>query len=126
MSFLHLAYIGDFELDDATTLRMTWTSDDPIRKPVVRRPLDLDMIKQLVSEFTAPEEAGVFPADWSIRLDNGYLVCDRYALDVEEIQFLRRLVEKTGCRLFERGFEVSVDDLEPKIIAVPIVESAGS
>jgi hypothetical protein len=122
MSFLHLVYIGDFELDGGVTLRMGSTPDDPIRRPVVRRPIDLDIIKRLVPDGSLTEGAGVFPDNWSIRLENGYLVCDHYALDLEEIPFLRRLVEESDCRLFERGFEVSVDDLEPGTIAAPITQ----
>ena len=119
MSFLHLVYVGDFEVSDGPCLRMTRTTDDPIYKPVVRRPLDLGVVERLASKGDGTGETGVLPAAQPIWAEGGYLVCDRYALGVDEILFLRRLVEETGCRLFERSFEISVDDLTPSRYSVP-------
>jgi hypothetical protein len=114
VSFLHLIYVGDFEVSDGSSLQMTRTSDDPIYKPVVRHPIDLEVVARLIPEGLAMAGSRVIPADWSIWLEDGYLVADRYALGVEEVRFLWKLVEETGYRLFERSFEVSVDDLTPK------------
>jgi hypothetical protein len=122
VSFLHLIYVGDFELVDGLRPVMARTTDDPIYKPVVRKPLDLGVVERLVSECSMPGESGVLPGDWSIWLEDGYLACDQYALGVEEIRFLRRLVEETGCRLFERSSEVSPDDLTPKREVADFVE----
>jgi hypothetical protein len=112
VSLLHLVYVGDFEVSDGS--RLLRTPDDPIYKPVVRRPIDLSVVERLVTECSEPGESGVIPNGWSIWLKDGYLVCDQYALGVEEVHFLKRLVEETGCRLFERSFEVSPNDLTPR------------
>lgn len=118
MSFLHLIYIGDFEVSDKSCLQMTRTADNPIYKPVIRRPIDLGVVAHLIPVDLALTDSGVIPGDWSISLEDGYLVADRYALGVEEIRFLKRLVEAIGYRLFERAFEVSVDDLTPRSMTV--------
>jgi hypothetical protein len=122
MSYLHLIYVGDFELSEVGILRLTWTPEDPVRKPVVRTPLDPVVLKRLALECSPFDEAGVIPSNWCIQLENGYLVCDRYGLGAEQIQFLKRLVEETSCRLYERGFEISVDDLEPEGMAEPVAQ----
>ena len=113
MSFLHLIYVGDFERDGPIA-QFTRTPGDPTFKPVVRTPIDLNIVDRLVSALINPCEAtGAFPASWHIWREDGYLACDRYALSVDEILFLKRLTGQTDCRLFERAFEVSVDDLIP-------------
>ena len=118
MSFLHKLYVGDFELDNGGWLRMANTPDDPIRKPVVRHPIDLDVVQRLASKYHAPGETGILPAAWPIWAEDGYLACDRYALGTEEIHFLRQLAEAIHCRFFELFFEVPLDDLTPTMRAV--------
>ena len=114
MSLVHLIYAGDFELVDGSCLLMANSPDDPIYKPVVRLPLDLGVVKRLVQECSTPGESVIIPSSWSIWREDGYLACDRYALGVAEVRFLKRLVEETGCRLFERSLEVPVGDLTPR------------
>ena len=116
MSFLHLIYVGDFERD-GPSIRLARTPDDPILRPVVRRPIDPSLVERLASDLPAGGGTGV-PAAWHLWDEGGYLACDRYGLGVDEILFLRRLVEEAGCRLFERGFEISVDDLTPRKEAI--------
>jgi hypothetical protein len=103
MSFIHYIYVGDFELIDGLSLRFARTLEDPRPKVVVRRPLDLRVAERLVSECSGPGESGVIPESWSI-----------WPEGVEEIRFLRRLKEETGCRLFEWSHEVSIDHLTPR------------
>ncbi len=114
MSFLHSLYVGDFELLDESHLRMHRTSDDPVFSPVVRRSLDSGQVDRLLAECTSSEGLSTIPLDSSIQLADGYLICDRYSLSAEEIGFLRRLVEETGSRMFERTCEVSLDELSSK------------
>ncbi len=120
VSLIHLIYAGDFEFEEDSRLRMTRTPEHPIYKPVVRRPLDLGVVERLVTECSEHGESGVIPNGWSIWLKDGYLVCDQFALGVAEVHFLKRLVEETGCRLFERSFEVSPDDLTPRCEAAKV------
>jgi hypothetical protein len=111
MSFLHIAYAGDFERD-GEWVRFAGTPDDPILKPVIRRPLD----EVIVNGLAGKEEGragGNFPEAWHIWAEDGYLAFDRYKLTPDAVAFLTRLVAATGCQLvdFNSRSEVGVDDL---------------
>ncbi len=103
MSFLHYMYIGHFE-QEGDYVRFTNTPTDSILKPVVRRPLDMETVKRLVRELKGSEiEPGnsLLPSDWAIWAEDGYLACDQCVLRPEEIDFIARLTQNTGCDLVD-------------------------
>ena len=113
MSFLHIAYAGDFERD-GEEVRFARTPDDPILKPVISQPLDEDTVNALAGKQGGRAGEG-FPEAWHIWAENGYLSFDRYKLTPDAVAFLKQLVADTGCQLvdFNSRSEVAVDDLAP-------------
>lgn len=121
MSFLHLIYLGDFE-HDGEFVRFRNAPDDPILKPVVRRPLNLEEVKQIARQAGIQGTGqAIFPDHWKIWVEEGYLSGDRYALDPEVIGFIRRLVKATGCEVvdFSTRSLIRPEDLVP-VDALPM------
>lgn len=115
MSFLHLFYLGYFEHDGAF-VRFCNTPDDPILKPIVRLPLDLDEVRRIARQAGAQGTApSIFPDNWKIWVEEGYLSGDRYALDPEAMGFILRLVKATGCEIvdFSSRSLIPLEDLLP-------------
>ena len=100
MSFLHLIYIGHF-YHERDLVQFSSTLTDPIMKPVVRRPLDMGEVKRLVQEVSGLEEDPLFPADWNIWVEDGYLAGNRYALNQEAIDFIARMIRLAGCDIVD-------------------------
>jgi hypothetical protein len=101
MSFCHHLFLGHFEHDGERTCFKKNLTDSTYR-PVVRRPLDTEAIMAVLREVTETKIDDVaFPADWRIWMDDGYLVCDKYTRNREEIDFVARLVERTGCNIHD-------------------------
>jgi hypothetical protein len=78
MSCIHYLFLGHFEYD-GKTVRFSKSPDDPVYKPVVRRPIESEVIKAVLREIkgTTVNEL-TFPDDWVIWMEDGYLVCDKY------------------------------------------------
>lgn len=101
MSFLHLIYLGHFD-HEGGLVQFTCTPHDPILKPVVRRPLDMGVVKRLAQEVSGLEDADLsLPTDWNLWVEDGYLAGNRYGLSHEAIDFIVRLIGSTGCNLVD-------------------------
>ncbi len=101
MSFIHYLFLGHFEHDGAG-LRFSKSASDPVYRPVVRQPLDPEMIKCVLREVKGDKVDDLtFPDEWMIWLDNGYLICDKYTTNQEAINFVARLVKRTHCEIYD-------------------------
>jgi hypothetical protein len=86
VSLIHYLFAGHFEREDGH-VKFARGPDGAFR-PVVRRPLDAAGIIGL-------------PAEWSAWVEGGYLICDKYTRNEGEVEFVTRLVEATGCDLYD-------------------------
>src|SRR5712671_5081202 len=103
MSFVHYLFLGHF-VHDGEVVVFSKSPSDPVYRPVVRRPLDMEVIKAVLREVKETEvEDLAFPDDWMIWLDDGYLVCDKYTRNRDAIDFVARLVERTHCDICDVG-----------------------
>lgn len=101
MSFLHYLFLGHFEHDGAV-VRFSKRPSDPVYRPVVCRPLDTEALKAILREMQGSHvHELLFPDDWTIAMDEGYLVCDKYTRNAAEINFITRVVERTGCEILD-------------------------
>jgi hypothetical protein len=101
MSFIHYLFLGHFE-HEGETVRLSKSRSDPVYKPVVRRPIDTEVIKAVLQEHQrAKVDELAFPDDWAIWKEDGYLVCDKYTRNPEAIDFVARLVERTRCDIYD-------------------------
>lgn len=96
---LHYLYVGHFDRD-ANGVRFTRSDEDHIYRPAVTRPLTSLGLSTFVRDATGARSS-LIPDDWSAWLerDRGYLVCDLYLRNPEEIEFVSQLVEREGCSL---------------------------
>jgi hypothetical protein len=100
-SFIHYLFLGPFE-HDGEVVRFAKGPCDSVYRPVVRRPIELEAIKDVLREVKgAAVEDLAFPDDWMTWLDAGYLVCDKYTRNREVIDFVSRLVERTRCDIYD-------------------------
>lgn len=100
MSFIHYLWLGYFERD-GEHLRFARGPDGAYR-PVIRRPINPVTIKAtLPAGFAAETEPLRFPDEWSVWAEGGYLVCDKYTRNEGEVEFVTRLVERTGCDIYD-------------------------
>jgi hypothetical protein len=103
MSFIHYLFLGHFE-HDGEVVRFAKSPSNPVYRPVVRRPLDLEAIKGVLREVKGAEVDDLaFPDDWMMWLDAGYLVCAKYTRNRAVIDFVSRLVERTRCDIHDVG-----------------------
>jgi hypothetical protein len=103
MSFIHYLFLGHFE-HDGEAVRFAKGPSDPVYRPVVRRPIDVEAVKGVLREVKGAEVDDLaFPDDWMMWLDAGYLVCDKYTKNREVIDFVSRLVERTRCDIHDAG-----------------------
>ena len=101
MSFNHYLFLGHFE-HDGDVLRFSKCSTDAVYRPVIRQPIDVAAIKAVQGKVNGPEENQLnFPDDWMIWPRNGYLVCEKYTTNLEAINFIARLVERTRCDIYD-------------------------
>jgi hypothetical protein len=101
MSFIHYLFLGHFE-HDGNGVRFAKSPGEPVYRPVVRHPIDLEAVKSVLREVKGPEVDDLaLPDDWMIWLDAGHLVCDKYTRNREAIDFITRLVERTGCDIYD-------------------------
>jgi len=107
---IHHFYVGHFEKADGV-MRLQKRRDGAPPRPVVARRLDMAAIQELL------EEKGVagmnVPDDWQLGIDDeGFLVCDAYTRSRDAIDFIRRLIAKTGCEvLYDGMLAISADGL---------------
>lgn len=97
MSFIHYLIVGRFARDDRGVRFARPGPGEPYR-PVVASPLTPGDIAAAVGDAS-----GTIPEGWSAWLDDGYLVCDLYTRNADEIEFVARLVEQTGCALHDHA-----------------------
>lgn len=90
MSFIHYLFAGHFEREDGH-IKFT-RGEDGAYRPVVRAPLD-------------PCE---LPPEWAAWVADGYLVCDKYTKNEQVIEFVVRLVEATGCDLYDAAAHADI------------------
>ncbi|MBV9125752.1 MAG: hypothetical protein JO112_20575, partial [Planctomycetes bacterium] len=112
MSFLHYLFLGHFE-HNGNTVRFSKSASNPVYHPVVLRSLDREAIKATLQENQGRNgEDLVFPENWGIWLEEGYLVCDKYTKVEEAIHFITRLVERTDCEIYDVSArcEISLKD----------------
>jgi hypothetical protein len=103
MSFIHYLFVGHFE-HDGERVRFSKSPSDPVYRPVVRRPLEMEVVETVLREVKGVEVHDlVFPDGWMIWLEDGYLVCDKYMKNREVIEFVARLVDRTGCDIHDVG-----------------------
>lgn len=101
MSFIHYLFLGHFEHDGEVVV-FSKSSSDPVYRPVVRCPINTEAIKAILRNVKGAEADDLaFPDDWSIWLDDGYLVCDKYTRNREAINFVACLVERTRCDIHD-------------------------
>ena len=102
MSFTHYLYLGHFEhVGDA--VRFSKDPTDSVYRPVVRTPIDAADVEAVLREIKGGSDIRTFPEEWTIWPENGYLICNKYATDREEIDFVSRLVERTQCDIHDFG-----------------------
>jgi hypothetical protein len=127
MSFLHLLYVGHFE-HEGNFIRFRNTPTDPLLKPVIRYPLNMDEVKRVA------QQAGIqgtgsspFPDEYPMWVEDGYLVGDRYALDREAIDLILRLVRVTKCELvdFNARSVIRPEELAPPGITQAVSSLSG-
>ena len=107
MSLVHLLYIGHFEADGQTARRAPHPGS-PVLHPVARKPLDWAVVNELSRTGGRLADMG------ALSRDGDYLVGDLYAMDSVTVAFIRRLVERTGCKLVERGLIVEPQHVLPR------------
>ena len=101
MSFIHYLFLGHFE-HDGTTVRFSKSPGDTVYKPVVRHPIETDVIKVVLREVRGTTVNDLaFPDGWVMWMEDGYLVCDKYTRNREEIHFVAHLVERTHCEIYD-------------------------
>ena len=101
MSFRHLLYVGHFE-HEGDFIQFSNTPDDPILRPVVRRPIDLGEVRRIAHQVGANGTTqSILPDEWACWVEDGYMACDRYALGPDAIDFILRLVRSTECELVD-------------------------
>ena len=101
MSFIHYLLIGHFDREDGH-VRFTRPAPDAAYRPVVLRPLDPATVDTVLREVRGEQaEAGILPDDWSAWIEGGYLVCDKYTRNEAEVEFVARLVERTGSIIYD-------------------------
>jgi hypothetical protein len=110
MSFIHHLFVGDFERDE-NGIRFGRPGPTEPYRPVVAQPLTQDVVAAVVREVTGRAREAI-PTEWSSWLDDGYLVSDKYTRNAEEIDFISKLVERTGYSLYDRAAhtEISLSD----------------
>jgi hypothetical protein len=103
MSFIHYLFLGHFE-HDGQVVRFAKRPGDTVYRPVVRRPLDPQVIRAVLQDVTGLRvDELAFPEEWMVWLDDGYLICDKYTKNPEAIDLVARLVERTGCDIHDVG-----------------------
>jgi hypothetical protein len=101
MSFIHYLYLGHFE-HDGDVVRFSKGPTDSAYRPVVRRPIEAEEVEAILREVKGVEgDHPTFPDEWTIWPEHGYFICNKYAMDREEIDFVTRLVERTGCDIHD-------------------------
>ena len=120
MSFVHLVFVGDFERD-GEWIRYANSPDNPILKPVVRRPIDLNLIRRLAGTAGAESHDELLLASWGLWLEDGYLGANRYALTADGINFIARVVASGAYQLVDdQGhLPVTVEELVPVRVPPP-------
>lgn len=111
MSFIHYLFLGHFD-HDGEVGRFEKRSGDTTYEPVLRSFLDMKASQAVLREMRGAEfDASTFPPDWSIWDNDGYLICEKYTKNNEMIEFVTRLVRRTGCNIYDASAhcEITLD-----------------
>src|SRR5262245_26669085 len=101
MSFVNHLYVGHFE-HESGHVRLAPVAPHGIRRPVVRRPLDpADFAALLPTHDHYEEGRSEIPSDWNLWFADGTLICGKYEMNPEAVDFLSRLVQATGCEILD-------------------------
>jgi|GEM_PF-6391114 len=99
MSFIHPIHIGHFKNDGRFAL-CEKMPDSPILRPVISRPLDMTIVRQLLTGLQDQEiSALTFPPDWSIWEEDGYLTTDICVATKELKRFIITVQKAVSCEL---------------------------
>lgn len=127
MSFIHYLFLGHFE-HDGRAVRMVKSPSDSIYRPAIQRPLDSEAIRDILREMKGTSLTGAdFPEEWNVWLDEGYLICDKYTRNREVIEFLRRLVERVRCDIYDVSAhcEITLPEWLKLVAGSPSASSVG-
>jgi hypothetical protein len=103
VSFIHYLFIGHFDKDANGVRFIRSAPTEPYRRVVVR-PIEPDDIRVCVPESVEhPTGPTGIPDEWSVWLEDGYVICDKYTRSEAEIEFVVRLVEQTGAAIYDRS-----------------------
>lgn len=101
MSFIHYLFLGHFE-HDGERVRFLKRPSDSVFRPVIRRPLDVRIIAELLGKAKGTDAESLdFPEDWRIWLHEGYLVCDKYTRNPKAVNLISCFVERSGCDIYD-------------------------
>jgi hypothetical protein len=101
MSFIHYLFLGYFERD-GEMIRFTKNSSDSTFHPALLRPLEPETVASILQEADGDEDgAPSLPKEWPIWIEDGYLICDKYIRNAEALDFVTRLVRRTGCDIYD-------------------------
>jgi hypothetical protein len=99
MAMVHYLFLGHFECEGEMA-RFGKSGNERAFKPVFARSLDVNVVQTALQEVKGAEADGLsFPSDWLVWLGDGYLVADKYTRNADAIDFIARLVIRTGCNI---------------------------
>lgn len=110
---IHHVYVGHFKRDGQFIAFENQGDAVPARySPVVLRPLDSDVIDRLLADVGLSQSD--LPHDSGLRSDDkGYIAFDRFSIDGDAVDFIRRLARTTGCDIADYSSLsfIAADDL---------------
>ncbi len=108
MSFIHYLLVGHFDRED-DHIRFTKPTPDAAYRPVVLRPIDPERVNWVLREVRGGEAEPVsLPEDWSVWMRDGYLVCDKYTHNEDEVEFVAQLIERTGSIIYDAAAHTEI------------------
>ncbi len=105
MSFAHLIYIGHITNDGENAIFVN-SEDDPLLRPSLVRPLEMNIVQEIASSMGVQD---LFPEDWGLWLESGYLVGEHYSLSLDAKRFIASLCKRTNCVIVDFKSRTIVD-----------------
>jgi hypothetical protein len=103
MALIHYLFLGHFERD-GEVVRFEKRPNDRTYKPMVRGNIDMTEVRAVAQEVSGVTTGDAdLPPAWSIWEECGYLICEKYTRNQEVIEFVTRLVKRTGCDIYDVG-----------------------
>ena len=111
---IHYVDIGYFERE-GDFIRFARLPEGPGWRIVLRQPLDLRVVEQILQEMGCPfVTLKSIPGSWGVLWHpDGYLVCDKYTRHHAVIELAARVAERTGCDIADRN---TLSLLSPKAL----------